>query len=298
MSTRIEWASQTDVGRLRQRNEDAHAGKVWYEQNDSGAARGLFVLCDGMGGHSGGREASHLAVQIVSERLAPLLAAGDAMHRDISHEISNAVLAANQALFERNAGSGAKGRERAGTTIVALVVANNRIWLIHVGDSRAYQITVKAIRLLTQDHNVGNREIRRGVAEHEAWERVDAEQLTQALGPAPNENVHPDLLCTTVEESTVFLLCSDGVSDNDFVERAGADTLRATLDPESDLTKACETFINSANNANGHDNLTAILVRVTSARTGAESSDAGTAHQVVRQSLLARIGGLFSRRES
>lgn len=293
---RIDWASQTSVGRTRQRNEDAHAGKIVQDKNNGNADRGLFVLCDGMGGHAGGEQASQMAVQIVHDRLAPLLETADGERGSIADEINNAVLAANQAIFERNQRAGASGRDRAGTTIVVLFVANDRLWLIHAGDSRAYQITTESTRLLTRDHNVGNRELRRGVAEAEAWQRSDADQLTQALGPASNEHVHPELLATTVDEDSLLLLCSDGVSDNDFVERAGAALLRPLVRTNIDLTKSCADFINAADNANGHDNLTAILVRLSGSTNATPNVETATTDNIVRTGLWARLGTLFSRR--
>lgn len=289
----IDWASQTHVGRTRERNEDAHAAHVFTDPN--GESRGLFVVCDGMGGHASGQEASQMAVQVVGDRLKPLLEGAARENANIAEDMQSAVLAANQAIYERNQRAGAMGRERAGTTIVALLVRNDRVWLIHVGDSRAYQITQRAIRLLTADHNVGNREVRRGAPESEAWSRVDADQLTQALGPASNQHVHPELLATAVDDEALFLLCSDGVSDNDFVERAGAELLRPLLQADIDMTRRCEDFVTAANNTNGHDNLTAILVRVSGGLRGHETTQGADTKKRSRPGLLKRIGIFFSR---
>jgi protein phosphatase len=215
-----------------------------------------------MGGHAGGQEASQLAVRVLRDKLEPLLKSENTEKRDLAADLKEAVLEANRAIFERNEGSGGQGRERSGTTVVALLLANKKAWLIHVGDSRAYLTTGAGTRLLTTDHNVGNREIGHGADPDQAWERGDADQLTQALGPFQNDYLRPDVRCFSIDEDCLFLLCSDGVSDNDFIERQETDLLRPLTVFGGDLEQGCEKLINSANNANGHDNLTAVLVRV------------------------------------
>ena len=99
-----------------------------------------------------------------------------------------------------------------------------------------------------------------------AWRRADARQLTQALGVAPDDQVNPSIAPLRIETDSLFLLCTDGVSDGDFVEQQADMLLFPLLEPGADLAAGCNALVETANERNGHDNLTAILVRLKSGR--------------------------------
>ena len=254
----VEGAARSEIGRTRARNEDAYA----VVAPEAGRDCGLFIVCDGMGGHAEGDQASALAVRLLRERLAPIVKTEGAAEPDLAPALREAVLSANRAIFERNAQAGREGSERAGTTLALLLVVQSHAWVVHVGDSRVYQTIREKTSLLTIDHNVGHREIRRGVNPQEAWNRADARHLTQALGPFPDEYVAPDIQCLPIQSDSLFLLCTDGLSDNEFVERHEQGLLRPLGNPDADLQRGCERLVAAANRINGHDNLTAVLVRV------------------------------------
>jgi protein phosphatase len=128
---------------------------------------------------------------------------------------------------------------------------------------------------------VANREIARGEPRDSAWRRADARHLTQAIGPRAEDQVRPDIRLVNVEEDTLFLLCSDGLSDREFVDRRGADIMRPLLDAEADLGAGCHALVDAGNGANGHDNLTAVLVRVTGAAEAAPRSRVPTTERIV-----------------
>ena len=246
----LSWAAATDVGR-RERNEDAH-----------GALRGLFVVCDGVGGHADGEAASALAVSVVRRELEWALEADWPPPPALFDRVREAIATANQAIFELNESAGRLDKGRAGTTLVLLLVANGEACVAHVGDSRVYALTAAEATLLTRDHNVANREIRRGTPPEIAWQRADARHLVQALGPFSHEHIQPELAGHQIIEPTLFLLCSDGVSDGGFVEREGASRLTPLLGGDVSIEDGCRALVDAARRANGHDNATAIVVRV------------------------------------
>ena len=256
----LSWAAATDIGQ-RPRNEDAYAGAACQDQGRS--SRGFFVVCDGMGGHAGGEEASELAVSVLRDELAWVLDADWPSAEAIEERTRQAVAAANHAVFAMNERSATIGRDRAGTTLAMLLVGNNgEAYVGHIGDSRVYLVTERDAVLLTLDHTVANREIRQGTLPEVARQRADARHLTQALGPFPDEYVQLELRSCPVVEPALFVLCSDGVSEADLVEHEAARLLRPLLAPGADLEAGCQALIAAARRAWGHDNMTAILVRV------------------------------------
>jgi protein phosphatase len=115
---------------------------------------------------------------------------------------------------------------------------------------------------LTVDHEVGQREIQKGVEPDIAYGRADAYQLTQAIGPRENAFVNPDIRFIEINEDSLFLLCSDGLSDNDLLENCWETHLLPLLSSRANLDQGAKELIDIANEHNGHDNITAVLVRV------------------------------------
>ncbi|NER79582.1 MAG: hypothetical protein F6K42_08355 [Leptolyngbya sp. SIO1D8] len=132
----------------------------------------------------------------------------------------------------------------------------------HVGDSRLYCFTRHGLKQLTVDHEVGQREINRGVEPAIAYARPDAYQLTQALGPRNCDEVLPSVSNLNISQDTLLLLCSDGLSDNDLVENNVETHIKPLLRSRSDLDEGVSNLIDLANNHNGHDNITAIAIRL------------------------------------
>ena len=159
-------AGLTNIGIQRDHNEDFFSMDTQIHTTDlpSGRvckAKGLYVLCDGMGGHAAGEVAS--------------AAAGDILHSYFQDHwtdnlpdeatIENAIIAANQGIYEQNQADASEGSRRMGTTLVMLLVQDTKAAIAHVGDSRIYRFTRRqGLEQLTVDHEVGQREIARGVA--------------------------------------------------------------------------------------------------------------------------------------
>lgn len=261
----LEYSGYTDVGRQRDHNEDYFAidsqiHKLELPSHHQVKGRGLYILCDGMGGHAGGEVASELAVNTIHRFFEESWQDG---MLPSAETIKEAVYLANQAIYDLNQDQSRSGIARMGTTLVMLLLQDNQAAIAHVGDSRLYSITRKrGLEQLTIDHEVGQREIARGVEPSIAYGRPDAYQLTQALGPRHQNYIYPDITFFDISESMLFLLASDGLSDNDFVEIIWEEHLQSLLNSGTSLEKGVQNLIELANEHNGHDNITAILVRV------------------------------------
>jgi len=263
----LDWAAVTDVGRQRQQNEDdfyASSQTIISQTKNSipeRIDRGLFVVCDGMGGHAGGEIASAMAVGGIADHFqffwSDSLPSGE--------QVVSIVRAVNQSIFYQNEQNSRQDYGRMGTTLVMLALHNTQVVLAHVGDSRIYKITADPkpqCEQMTRDHEVGNRLIDQGVPPEVAWTRYDAHQLTQALGPNDSQRVEPATISFELEQSCLFLLCSDGLCDNGFVENYWKTHLLVLLSPSYNLQESLRDLVDLCNNeVNGHDNLTAILVR-------------------------------------
>jgi protein phosphatase len=257
-------AGYTDIGRRRSHNEDGFAidSIIHKKQTLQGIkfeGRGLYLVCDGMGGHDGGEIASAMAVQKLStywqkhwqEELPEI---------DV---IKKSILSANQAIYNVNIQKGTSGSHRMGTTLVMALIQDLKIAIAHVGDSRIYRVTRKSgLEQLTIDHSVAQMDIRNGVDPKIAFSRVDAFQLTQALGPRENNFVHPDISIMDIKDNTLFVLCSDGLCDNNLVENHWQTYLSPLISSQANLNEGLSKIITLANQVNGHDNITCVLVRV------------------------------------
>jgi protein phosphatase len=257
-------AGMTDVGTQRRHNEDYFGMYSLVEKQETATrsklqARGLYVLCDGMGGHAAGEVASAMTVKSL---LGYFQEKWDEELPD-SDTIREGIWQANQDVYELNQQNASAGSGRMGTTLVLALVQDTKVAIAHVGDSRIYRYTQKrGLEQLTTDHEVGQREIGRGVEPEVAYARTDAYQLTQAIGPRDNSFIHPDINFLEINEDTILLLCSDGLSDNDLLEDHTEEYITPLLQSKTNLEQSLHNLIHFANDYNGHDNLTAIAVRL------------------------------------
>ncbi|MGJ3251446.1 MAG: serine/threonine phosphatase [Elainellaceae cyanobacterium] len=255
---------RTDIGRQREHNEDCFSihTEIRKQENPVGRilkAKGLYILCDGMGGHEGGEVASALAVETLKSYFKTRWT--DQMPTE--DMLREAIYLANQKIYELNQVNACHGSGRMGTTLVMLLVQDTKAAIIHVGDSRLYQLTRKrGLEQMTIDHEVGQREISRGVEPSMAYARPDAYQLTQALGPRDETFINPDIQFIDISEDTLFVLCSDGLTDNDALENHSIEYLEPMLSSQANLDEGINHLIELANHHNGHDNITIILARV------------------------------------
>ncbi len=249
-------AGQTDVGRVRSRNED-------FFHLDP--ARGLAVVCDGMGGHAGGDVASRTAVEAVAAVIAapdraeangksPTVAEEERAVADAASLARSAVVAANRRIQALNRQRGfAEGRGM-GTTLVGLwrVPGTGRMVVFHAGDSRLYRLRDGELRLMTHDHSL-----------YQLW--LD----NGRRGPAPNRNIivralgtgdqlEPDIAVHDLAPDDLYLLCSDGLTG---IVPEGVIQRILTQQPPPTAEDACARLIDLANGAGGPDNITVVLAR-------------------------------------
>ncbi len=176
-------AASTDVGLRRKENEDRYALSPQL---------GLYLVADGMGGHTAGQVASELAAETALQAIQTLEGAA----ASLAERLRYAVAAANRAIYSK----AQQHTEYAGmgTTLVAFLADQERAALAHVGDSRAYLIRGRRIRQLTDDHSiVGELLRRREISEDAAREHPHRHVLTRALGV--RRSVEPDLVELALE---------------------------------------------------------------------------------------------------
>jgi protein phosphatase len=249
---RITSAGITNVGMKRQNNEDN------YLINDE---VGVYVCCDGMGGHAGGEYASQIAVTTVEEVLANIRDEGtadDAAGEDqiTQEKIKYAIRLAGKRIYERaQADPEFRGM---GTTAVILLFRRGMAYLAHVGDSRGYLLRGGQITQRTEDHSWVNEQIKAGLitaetAKHHRFRNI----ITRSLGF--QEEVEIDTQVLKAEPGDMFLLCSDGltnlVSEEEIRDMLVAKSFQETL----------RDLVALANERGGDDNITAVLARVDSA---------------------------------
>ena len=236
---RYSWATATDVGLVREGNEDA----MYPASSGAGEGPILVAVADGLGGHVAGEIASRLAIEA---------ATADPASADI--EPADRVLGANDAVLAsvasdpRLAGMGT-------TLTLAVLEADGVLNLAHVGDSRAYLLREGSLQQLTTDHTVIAELIAMGRLTPEAAE-LDPRRhlLTQSLGLGP---VEVEVVRLELHENERLLLCSDGLTTMLDDERI-ADLLSEMDDPE----EAVWTLVEAANSAGGLDNTTVAVVDI------------------------------------
>jgi protein phosphatase len=232
-------AAVTDCGRKRPSNEDAFGFSVEH---------GVYVVCDGMGGAAAGEIASSLAV----DEMMRLLTSRDAAHPLLS-DAEAAVASANAAIFMR--AQNTENLSGMGTTLVTLLVENQRGWLINVGDSRGYRMRGSKLEQLTLDHSLVEEQVRLGRMDPEEAQRSPFKNvITRALGT--QSSVTPDIFELENEPGDIFMLCSDGLT-----RELSDPTVEWILKLDLPLQDLCARLVAAANDSGGHDNITCLLVR-------------------------------------
>ncbi len=260
---RLDSAGVSHVGRQRDHNEDnfnTHT-EIAATSGMSGqtfSAKGLYILCDGMGGHSGGEVASAMVV----EELKRFFAEHWTDRFPDNAMVRAAIASANQVVYEANESDERLGNGRMGTTLVLVLIQGTRVVFAHVGDSRLYTYSRReGLLQRTVDHEVGQLEVMRGVDPEIAYGRPESYQLTQALGPKDGDYINPGVEFMELQEDTLFLLCSDGLSDYSLVEDHAEEKVAPLLGSQAILDQGVSDLVHLANELSGHDNITAVAVR-------------------------------------
>jgi serine/threonine protein phosphatase PrpC len=242
---RFSHGVDTSVGRVRRVNEDSYL-----------AVPPIYAVADGMGGHGSGDVASRLAVEVLarSVMLRPLF----------TEAVLHALEEANRVIIEH------EGPNRMGTTVTGLAgletMGGDRLMIFNVGDSRVYRLAADRIEQLTVDHSEVQELVLAGVLTPEqARTHPRRNVVTRALGGGPD--LAADHWLVPATGGARFLICSDGLF-GELPDQAIAPLL-AIADPQ----QAAAALVAAANDAGGHDNVTALVVDI-------ESSDAPEFHPV------------------
>lgn len=233
--------SLTDVGKVREINQDYLATKPEH---------GLFIVADGMGGHLAGEKASQGAVEAITRCLTPeaLSEAADAMPDLIQSAIQEANREIVQASLQDSSMRGM------GTTATVAVIVSEKVYVGHIGDSRAYHIRGTEITQITEDHSVVAQLLRaRAITPAEAQRHPYRNVITRCLGM--QMEIEADTFEVEWLPGDRILLCSDGlsglVSDPEMAEMANA---------ASEPQEACERLVALAMERGGYDNITVVLL--------------------------------------
>jgi len=252
--SRFRSAARTDVGMKREHNEDS------FLVNED---LGLYVVCDGMGGHAGGETASRLAVQTVEKELiSARLRTDDPFASDegvdktpLATALQEAIEGACSVVYRTSRSQPELGGM--GTTCIALLLHRDIAVVGHVGDSRAYLVRDGGILQLTEDHSLVNEQVRAGLltseeAKHSRLRNI----ITRSVGF--EEDVLVDVSGFETRMGDRFLLCSDGLSNLVSMEE-----IRVTLASERDPADVCKSLVGLANERGGDDNVTVVAVERT-----------------------------------
>lgn len=232
--------AKSDIGLIRQTNEDSYAC-ILPE---------VFLVADGMGGHVAGEVASSLAVKAVSDYIQNHFTNG--YNREVLLE--QAIIEANELIFNMS-----KSRDDCagmGTTISSVLLDGDTVYWGHVGDSRIYILSTDGLHQVTSDHSLVWELVQSGnITKEEAHSHPQRNMLTRAVGTSSQIKV--DTGSTTWRPGDFILLCTDGLT-NMIAEH---EIERIILEDRDDGEKAVNMLVTAANQAGGHDNITAILLQ-------------------------------------
>jgi len=247
----ISVARMTDVGLLRDRNEDAVASDL---------TTGLIMLTDGMGGYKSGEIASEIAILVVTSELAELLHEQQSSEKNrqtltVSEMLASAVDKANDTIFSTSQDYAAC--EGMGTTLVAGVFTDNKIIVGHIGDSRMYRLRDETLVQLTEDHSLLQEQISAGlITKQQAKHSNNGHLVTRALGTDPEVELELNEYETKVGD--MYLLCSDGLTD-----LVDDEEIRNTIIDASDsIHLAAKNLVKLAIKYGGKDNISVVIALV------------------------------------
>lgn len=250
---------RTDVGRQRTLNEDSlltlEMDRIMQSQN---RPLGVYLVADGMGGHAAGEVASGMIVNTITQKASTELfqtLSQSVSDQDRIQWLQEAVLAANQAVFEKRKAAGTD----MGSTLVAAVMDGNKAFVTNVGDSRAYHINAQKIEQLSVDHSLVQRLIATNqITPQEARHHPQRNVIYRTIGDKPKVEV--DVSPHTFAVGDRLLLCSDGMSGMVEDEQIHKIVMESPT-PQA----ACDKLIEAANAAGGDDNITVVIVELVQA---------------------------------
>jgi len=246
-----------NVGRIRSRNEDS----TFIFTAEGGGQEplppfGLYIVADGMGGHHAGHEASRnvsrLVARYVMERIyLPLIQASIGLPSDHQEPINDVMLDAVQAANKRIHNN--EPEKDSGTTLTAALIIGRRLYVAHVGDSRAYLLVDGELKQITKDHSYIQRLQDTGqITEEEAAIHPQRNVLYRAVGQG--DELEIDAFTQTLPQRGQLIICSDGLWG-----LVPNDRIQEVLEQESSLEDKSSRLVDIALAAGGHDNVSVVL---------------------------------------
>jgi len=257
----FDTASLTDTGSVRENNEDSLLALDTREDAGAGwETCGIYLVADGMGGHQAGEVASGMATRIIPEALLEGLKRA---RKPVSPNllIKQAIRQANREIYQ--AAQDEPSLFTMGTTVTLGLRLDNRLYIGHVGDSRAYLMRKGRLRQLTQDHSLVAHLIREGIiTAEEAKTHTERNKILRCLGVTPETEIDSyrqaggkDWLALKSGDSLLF--CSDGLSGY-----VPDEEIRDCLRKGREAGETCRELVRLANLKGGEDNISVIVVRV------------------------------------
>lgn len=236
----MQAAGISHIGLVREKNEDKYIMDLQQK---------LFVICDGMGGHKGGKIASAMAAQVIERQYT----SNDEQDRSVA--LNAAINAANQKIWQ--VGSDNPEYQEMGTTATAAVIAGERLIVAHVGDSSLFLLRDGQICKITTDHTLARQMVMDGLLDEDEVRTCSYNHiLTRAVGV--QENIEIDNYTEIIQPGDQIILCSDGLTDmlaeEEMLEIMNEN--KAAADPEQ-LARA---LVDAALNKGGYDNITIIVL--------------------------------------
>ena len=286
MHLKLTAADKSDVGKQREQNEDCAYKRI--ESSEEGDL-GLFVVADGMGGYKAGEVASKLAIDTIRQTLdsffkplpeqptIKLESLNKALHpagptdpssvqqthklaessnvAAIEQQLKTAVEQANRAIVSY--GEQQSGARGLGSTVTAALIQNDRIYVANVGDSRTYLVRSGELKPLTKDHSLVAKLVESNqITQEEVYTHPQRNLIYRSLG-AGHKNVEVDIFHETLRAGDKLLLCSDGLW-----EMVHHQDLLTIMSAHTSPQIICDKLIERANESGGEDNITAIVVHV------------------------------------
>ena len=276
----IEAATLTDPGLERDSNEDSTWSQICT--TSEGKLNGLFIVCDGMGGHLAGEYASHWAIEAVKREMADFIAPKDPRAtirlQSIEDEVISspdsaptrqqlpirselsvraAIQKANEVVYGYAAHKPEEAHD-AGTTITMALIIGQLATIANVGDSRTYLIRENQLRQITDDHSLVANMVSTGqIKPEEAYAHPQRNIIFRSLGQ--KRDVKIDIFQESLKPGDFLLLCSDGLWE--MVQESK--TITAIIEGAQNPKEACKELVDAANHAGGIDNIGVVVIKVT-----------------------------------
>ena len=259
----LDSAAFTDRGRKRELNQDSIFHQTSHTEN--GENIGLFLVCDGMGGHQAGEVASHIAMEVITRELSPLFSlSGGFSHEDktqpsylrLSQNVETAVIKANDEI-RQYAKNHPDEASKMGTTVTLVLIRGRLAHVINVGDGRVYAWREGELTQITRDHSLAAKMAEIGeIDEAEIAHHPRSNIIYRSLGM--DTEIEVDVFDWELEAGDKLLLCSDGLwkafgTSKELAQWLGTQTTPADL---------CQQLVTQAKHRDGSDNISAIVVAI------------------------------------